>query len=168
MPTPGLRVFTSPVHEVTQASSSVLPENKQTKKSVAPKICYQQFDVSQGILQQSVTSQGILQQFAPCSDIVDDESEYENGDEDNEEPILRPKVISEAKTRLQQKKLLQKPTGIRKINFKGDETGVNIPTNLPYSPKKVTWKGNAAMTSNQLVEKNENRVGKLKAKKAKC
>nr|XP_016462884.1 PREDICTED: uncharacterized protein LOC107785965 [Nicotiana tabacum] len=60
MPTPGLRMFTSPVHESTQASSSILPENKQRKKSVVPKVCYQQFDVSQGTLQQSVASQDIL------------------------------------------------------------------------------------------------------------
>lgn len=66
-------------------------------------------------------------QSQPFSFIDDDEEESES--------ILRPKVISKAR-RLQQRKLLQQPIGIRKIDFKGDETGVNVPTKLPYSPKQ--------------------------------
>ncbi|OIT28688.1 hypothetical protein A4A49_53195 [Nicotiana attenuata] len=70
-----------------------------------------------------------------------DEDDFDDvtgdGDED-EDPDLRPVVISKAWTMLQQRKLHQKPTGIRKISFKGDGTGINLPTNLPYSPKKVT------------------------------
>ncbi|MCD7470818.1 hypothetical protein HAX54_010974 [Datura stramonium] len=71
-------------------------------------------------------------------------------EEEDSKSILRPKVKSEAR-RLQQRKLLQQPIGIRKIDFKGDEIGVNVPTKMPYSPKKVTWKGKTTMTSNQLV-----------------
>lgn len=73
------------------------------------------------------------------------------GDEEEEdsEPNLRPKVITEAR-RLQQRKLLQQPMGIRKIDFKGDETGVNVPTKLPYSSKKVTWKDKTAMNYTQI------------------
>ncbi|KAF3644387.1 hypothetical protein FXO37_21482 [Capsicum annuum] len=33
------------------------------------------------------------------------------------------------------------PTGTKKISFTGDHTGVLVPTNLPYSPVKTTWKG---------------------------
>lgn len=53
--------------------------------------------------------------------------------------MVAPRVISDAKTRLQMKKLQQQPIGSRRINFKGDEICVAIPTNLPYSPKKLTW-----------------------------
>ncbi|KAH0743722.1 hypothetical protein KY290_031715 [Solanum tuberosum] len=96
------------------------------------------------------------QQFDQHSTIGDDEWEGEEEDEDEDgQPILRPKVVSEERTRLQQKKLQRRPTGTRKISFKGDEFGVMEPTNLPYSPKKVTWKGKAAMTSNQLVAEKE-------------
>ncbi|MCD9559542.1 hypothetical protein HAX54_017542 [Datura stramonium] len=75
-------------------------------------------------------------------------------EEEESESILRPKVISKAR-RLQQRKLLQQPIGIRKINFKGDETGVNVPTKLPFSQKKITWKDKATITSNQLVAEKE-------------
>nr|XP_016470787.1 PREDICTED: uncharacterized protein LOC107793027 [Nicotiana tabacum] len=88
-------------------------------------------------------------------------------EDEDEHPVLRPKVISEAKTRLQKKEMRQMPTGTRKIAFKGDESGTNVPTNLPYSPRKVTWKGKAAITSRQLLAEKENKVGKLKVKKIK-
>lgn len=73
----------------------------------------------------------------------DDESEEED------QTILKPKAISEEKTRL-------RPTGTRRIGFKGDENGASMPTNLPYSPRKLTWKGKRATTSNQLtIEKKK-------------
>ncbi|MCD7460826.1 hypothetical protein HAX54_044543 [Datura stramonium] len=56
-------------------------------------------------------------------------------DEEEPESILRPKVIFEAR-KPQQRKLLQQSIGIRKIDFNGDETGVNVPTKLSYSPRK--------------------------------
>ncbi|KAF3650313.1 hypothetical protein FXO37_18533 [Capsicum annuum] len=74
--------------------------------------------------------------------------------EEDEQLTIQPKRISEAKTRLEVKKVTHRPTGTRKIDFKGDENGVSIPTNLPYSPKKLTYKGNKTMNSNKLnVEK---------------
>ncbi|MCD9642115.1 hypothetical protein HAX54_028781, partial [Datura stramonium] len=51
------------------------------------------------------------------------------------------KVISEANTKLKPRQLLQNPTGKRKINFMVNESGVLFPTNLPYSPRKITWRG---------------------------
>ncbi|PHT69769.1 hypothetical protein T459_24873 [Capsicum annuum] len=76
--------------------------------------------------------------------------------EEDEQPTIQPKRISKAKTRLKAKKVSHRPTGTRKISFKGDENGVSIPTNIPYSPKKLTYKGNTAITSNQLnVEKKK-------------
>ncbi|PHT75522.1 hypothetical protein T459_19044 [Capsicum annuum] len=82
------------------------------------------------------------------ADIDGDESE------EDEQLTIQPKRISEAKTRLEAKKVTHRPTGTRKIDFKGDENGVSIPTNLPYSPKKLTYKGNKTMNSNKLnVEK---------------
>ncbi|KAM3360570.1 hypothetical protein P3S68_015424 [Capsicum galapagoense] len=78
----------------------------------------------------------------------------EDESEEDEQLTIQPKRISEAKTRLEAKKVTHRPTGTRKIDFKGDENGVSIPTNLPYSPKKLTYKGNTTMNSNKLnVEK---------------
>ena len=74
-------------------------------------------------------------------------------------------AISEARTRLQAKKMQIRPTGTRRIDFKGDENGVSIPTNLPYSPRKLAWKGKEATTSDYLTFEKEKRIGKLKAKR---
>jgi len=105
------------------------------------------------------------QHVAPSSAVVDEDGcEHESEDE---QTILRPKAISEARTRLQAKKIQIRPTGTRRIGFKGDDNGVSIPTNLPYSPRKLAWKGKEAMTSNQLTVEKETRIGKLKAKKGK-
>jgi len=105
------------------------------------------------------------QHVAPSSAVADkDGGEHESEDE---QTILRPKAISEARTRLQAKKIQIRPTGTRRIGFKGDDNGVSIPTNLPYSPRKLAWKGKEAMTSNQLTVEKETRIGKLKAKKGK-
>ncbi|WMV29053.1 hypothetical protein MTR67_022438 [Solanum verrucosum] len=38
-------------------------------------------------------------------------------------------------------KLQQQLIGSRRISFRGDENGASIPTNLPYSPRKLAWKG---------------------------
>jgi len=81
--------------------------------------------------------------------------------------VFAPRMISEEKTRLQMKKLQQQPIGSRRISFRGDENGASIPTNLPYSPKKLTWKGKACVTSNQLTKDKEKKIGKLKAKRGK-
>lgn len=89
-------------------------------------------DVPLTALQESQTSEQVQQS-------VNDEWEGEEEDEDEDgEPILWLKVISESKIRLRQKKLQRLSIGTRKINFKGDEFGIVEPTNLPYSPKKVT------------------------------
>ncbi|KAM3394544.1 hypothetical protein P3S68_003546 [Capsicum galapagoense] len=65
------------------------------------------------------------------------------------------------------KNLQQKPTATRKINFRGDENGVSIPTNLPYSPRKMTWKGKSCVTSSQIATEKEKRISKLKTKRVK-
>ncbi|XP_060185145.1 uncharacterized protein LOC132614653 isoform X2 [Lycium barbarum] len=84
--------------------------------------------------------------FMPLRALVDEDDDAEIDDED-EQPILRPKVISEAKTRFQRKKMHQPPTGSRKIGFRGDENGVSRPINLPYSPRKLGWRGEPYVTS---------------------
>ncbi|KAL3324772.1 hypothetical protein AABB24_038733 [Solanum stoloniferum] len=91
--------------------------------------------------------------------IDEDEDELESEDE-NETSITRTRAISEAKTRLQMKKLHQLTTGSRKINFRGDES-------LPYSPRKLTWKGKSCVTSNQLAIEKEKTIGKLNPKRGK-
>ncbi|KAK4364285.1 hypothetical protein RND71_015643 [Anisodus tanguticus] len=62
-----------------------------------------------------VASSSINQPFVPSRALID---EGELDDEDDQ-PILRPKVISEAKTRLKLKKLHQQPTGARKDCLQG-------------------------------------------------
>ncbi|OIT22616.1 hypothetical protein A4A49_52984 [Nicotiana attenuata] len=66
------------------------------------------------------------------------------------DPVLRPKVVSDIKTRLQR-----------------DHTGSSQPTKLPYSPKKTTWKGKETMTTAQLLGVKEKKIGKLKARRGK-
>ncbi|WMV29821.1 hypothetical protein MTR67_023206 [Solanum verrucosum] len=105
------------------------------------------------------------QHVAPSSAVADkDRCEHESEDE---QTIVRPKAISEARTRHQAKKIQIRPTGTRRIDFKGHDNGVSIPTNLPYSPRKLAWKGKETMTSNQLTVEKETRIGKLNAKKGK-
>lgn len=84
---------------------------------------------------------------------------------DNEQPSLRPKKISETRTRFQAKKIQIRPTNTGRIDIKGYEIGVSMPTNLPYSPRKLAFKGKTAMSSNQLIVEKEKRIGKLKAKR---
>ncbi|XP_060179588.1 uncharacterized protein LOC132609557 [Lycium barbarum] len=98
-------------------------------------------------------------EFDPAFQSDDEEIEHES------DPTLMPKVISEANTRLKQRRLLQDPTGTRKISFITDESGVSLPTNLPYSSRKISWNGKAAMTSKQLLEEKEKRLGKMKARR---
>ncbi|KAK4338377.1 hypothetical protein RND71_042864 [Anisodus tanguticus] len=69
-----------------------------------------------------------------------------------EDPELRPKIVSESQTRLKARKLqVRPPTGTRRIQFIEGEDRVSMPTNLPYSPTKITWRGNAALTPSQLA-----------------
>ncbi|PHT42480.1 hypothetical protein CQW23_16505 [Capsicum baccatum] len=50
--------------------------------------------------------------------------------EEDEQLTIQPKRISEAKTRLKAKKVTHRPTGTRKIDFKGDENGVDAGADL--------------------------------------
>ncbi|XP_006359097.1 uncharacterized protein [Solanum tuberosum] len=140
MPTPDFIVSSS------QQSSQPAGPSKSKRKIVADESEYEQH-------------------VAPSSVVADEDGgEHES---ENEQTILRPKAISEARTRLQAKKIQIRSTGTRRIGFKGDDNGVSIPTNLSYSPRKLAWKGKKAMTSNQLTVEKETRIGKLKAKKGK-
>ncbi|OIS95903.1 hypothetical protein A4A49_10655 [Nicotiana attenuata] len=68
---------------------------------------------------------------------------------DNEEPPLRPMVISETQSRIERGNLRGPTTRARKIKFTGDDTGASTPTNLPYSPTKLTWKEKFTISSSQ-------------------
>lgn len=83
---------------------------------------------------------------APSSPIADEDEVEGDIESEDEETMVAPRVISEAKTRLKMKKLHQQPIGSRRISFRGDESGVNMPTNLSYSPRKLAWKGKACAT----------------------
>ncbi|KAH0754057.1 hypothetical protein KY290_024327 [Solanum tuberosum] len=82
------------------------------------------------------------------------------------DPVLRPGTIFEELTRLKMRQNQQTISANRVITFRGDHRGVSEPTDLPYLPTKVTWKGKEAMTSNQLERAREKKVGKLKTKKS--
>nr|XP_033514000.1 uncharacterized protein LOC104103862 [Nicotiana tomentosiformis] len=55
--------------------------------------------------------------------------------------------------------------GTRVISFREDHTDVSYPTDLPYSPTKLTWKGKEVVTRNQLEVARQKKVGKLKCGK---
>jgi len=85
---------------------------------------------------------------------------------DNEDPILRPKTISEVDTLLAMRKSRMTPsTGGRRIQFTRDATGVSTPTNLPYSPTKIAWQGKEAVTCNQLLNDARKKRIKMMARK---
>ncbi|KAH0653195.1 hypothetical protein KY290_031494 [Solanum tuberosum] len=85
---------------------------------------------------------------------------------DDEDPILRQKTISEADTLLAMRKSRMTPsTGSRRIQFTGDATEVSTPTNLPYSPTKITWRGKEAVTCNQLLNDARKKRMKMMARK---
>ncbi|XP_059291357.1 uncharacterized protein LOC132044837 [Lycium ferocissimum] len=87
--------------------------------------------------------------------------EYPSVEKDDEDPFLRPIVISEFSTRLQMRQKAQVPTGRRAISFRGDHNCVSEATNLPVSLTSLTWQGNDAVTTNQLEAKAQERIGKL-------
>ncbi|WMV47622.1 hypothetical protein MTR67_041007 [Solanum verrucosum] len=71
--------------------------------------------------------------------------------ENEEDPTLRPMVISETKTRMEKRSRIFEGLRSKKIVFKGDVRGISTPSDLPYSPKKTTWKGKKAVTTGQLL-----------------
>ncbi|KAK6776122.1 hypothetical protein RDI58_027123 [Solanum bulbocastanum] len=70
--------------------------------------------------------------------------------EPESDPDIRPQVISENRTKLKIRMNQQRATRNRVISFRGDHAGISKPTNLPYSPTKLTWKGKKVVTGNQL------------------
>ncbi|KAH0699669.1 hypothetical protein KY284_013884 [Solanum tuberosum] len=146
MPTPGFVASSSrqTSQQSSQASNEASGPSKPKRKNVSK-------DKVDAIPKRSKNS-GKEIVIAPSIATVD-EDEVEDGIESEDEDIVfAPRMISEEKTRLQMKKLQQQPIGSRRISLRGDENGASIPTNLPYSPKKLTWKGKACVTSNQLTK----------------
>ncbi|KAG5570299.1 hypothetical protein H5410_060065 [Solanum commersonii] len=72
--------------------------------------------------------------------------------DDDEDPRLRPRTISEEAflTRLRKRQNPQEPIESRVIGFRGDKYGVSEPTNLLIAPTNLTWNGKDAITTNQL------------------
>ncbi|KAF3654301.1 hypothetical protein FXO38_15204 [Capsicum annuum] len=83
----------------------------------------------EGVCQEPGVVMPTLDCVAPLCEVADTDGDES---EEDEQLTIQPKRISEAKTRLEAKKVTHRPTGTRKIDFKGDENGVSIPTNLPY------------------------------------
>ncbi|KAH0669360.1 hypothetical protein KY285_023519 [Solanum tuberosum] len=73
-------------------------------------------------------------------------------EDDDKDPRLRPRTISEEAflTRLRKRQNPQEQIGSRVIGFRGDKFGVSEPTNLPIGPTGLTWNGQGAVTTNQL------------------
>ncbi|KAF3646316.1 putative DNA-directed RNA polymerase I subunit rpa1-like [Capsicum annuum] len=83
------------------------------------------------------------------------------------DPDLRPKIVPEDTRFLVTQNLkISAACGRRLIGFRGDLAGFSEPIDFPYSPSKLTWKGKKAITSNQLKNAREMKLGKLKDKKA--
>ncbi|MCE3215618.1 hypothetical protein HAX54_002978 [Datura stramonium] len=87
------------------------------------------------IKQPAAPSNLTKQSIAPLNAVVDEDEVEGELEDENEQPILRPKVISEARTRLQYKKMQQQTTDTRRICFKGDETGVSMPVSAILTKK---------------------------------
>ncbi|KAH0761844.1 hypothetical protein KY290_017917 [Solanum tuberosum] len=85
--------------------------------------------------------------------------------EPESDPDIRPQVISENRTKLKMRMNQQRATGNRVISFRGDHAGISEPTDLPYSPTNLTWKGKEAVTGNQLERERQKKVDKLKTRK---
>ncbi|XP_060198705.1 uncharacterized protein LOC132627395 isoform X2 [Lycium barbarum] len=86
-----------------------------------------------------------------------------------EDPPLRPMVISETQAMLERRsQRVAATTGNMEIAFKGDARGVSIPSDLSYSPKKITWKGKEAVTTGQLQAEARKKKMKQLAGKGKC
>ncbi|KAK6780248.1 hypothetical protein RDI58_022432 [Solanum bulbocastanum] len=81
-------------------------------------------------------------------------------------PDIRPQLISENGTKLKMRIHQQRETRNRVISFRGDHAGISEPTDLSYSPTKLTWKGKEIVTGNQLEKERQKKVGKLKTRKA--
>lgn len=82
------------------------------------------------------------------------------------DPVLRPHTTSKELTRLERRLTRNIQSASRMISFKGDSRGSSEPTDLPYSPTKLTWKEKKVVTNNQLEGEREKKLGKLKAMKA--
>ncbi|KAK4710074.1 hypothetical protein R3W88_004587 [Solanum pinnatisectum] len=90
---------------------------------------------------------------------VDEEAEqdlidnyFSVAEDDDEDPRLRPRTISEEDflTRLRKRQNPQKPIESRVIGLRGDKYGVSEPINLPMAPTSLTWNGKDVITTNQL------------------
>ncbi|KAH0730658.1 hypothetical protein KY285_001568 [Solanum tuberosum] len=159
-PTPGFVASSS--RQISQQSSEAFNEAPGPSKSKRKNVSKDKVDA---VPKRSKNS-GKEKLVAPSIATVD-ENEVEGGIEyEDEDTVVAPRMISEAKTRLQMKKLQQQPIGSRRISFRGDENCVAIPTNLSYSPKKLTWKGKACVTSNQLTKTRRKRLASLRQRGA--
>ncbi|KAF3616408.1 hypothetical protein FXO38_34573 [Capsicum annuum] len=117
-------------------------KRKTTDKPVAP--------LKRSIKNNTTDSSIVEKSVVPLRELVDEDETEDELEIKDEQPLLRPGALSKAKTRLKMKTLQQKIIGTKKIKFVGDDHGVSMPTNLPYSPRKMTWKGKSCVTSNVL------------------
>ena len=96
----------------------------------------------------------------PINNAFTAEPDFDFLSNDEANPPLMPMSISEAKTRFIRQMQVGEATGTRRIGFVGDASGVSKPTNLPFSPRGITWQGNTAVTRNKLQK-----MAKLKTRK---
>ncbi|PHT89553.1 hypothetical protein T459_04666 [Capsicum annuum] len=127
-------------------------KRKTTDKPVAP--------LKRSIKNNTTDSSIVEKSVVPLRELVDEDKTEDELEIKDEQPLLRPGALSKAKTRLKMKTLQQKIIGTKKIKFVGDDHGVSMPTNLPYSPRKMTWKGKSCVTSSQLAIEKEKKIDK--------
>ena len=77
-------------------------------------------------------------------------------------PIPSENELRQKRRQSQSSINISQPT--RTIKFTGDGREVTYATNLPFQPPGLNWRGNFAVTSSQLNQQREHRIGQHKNK----
>ncbi|WCJ44518.1 hypothetical protein M5689_025181 [Euphorbia peplus] len=86
----------------------------------------------------------------------------ETGPTHVEDPVVRFPIPSLSEHKRRSKRPVKPPTGERQIIFPSQESEILVPTNLPFQPPKLQWKGKKAITTCQLEAERESRIDKKK------
>ncbi|XP_065867770.1 uncharacterized protein [Euphorbia lathyris] len=82
----------------------------------------------------------------------------------NSDPVVTFPIPNERQLKQKKMKPFKPPIGTRSISFIANDSEVSQPSDLPFQPLKLQWKGKKAMTSKQLHEEKELCIGKKKDK----
>ena len=80
----------------------------------------------------------------------------------NQDPKIRFPIPNEREMRQQKRRANSAHSHqARKIAFNGDGAEVRQPKNLPFKPPGLQWQGSPSLTTRQLEEQREKRIGQL-------